>query len=60
MNFLVMMHVISFLLCLKALLELWHAGVLKKFDEEKLLVKAESAKLYIYKSRVLILHILYL
>ena len=32
----------------KALLELWHAGVLKKFDEEKLLVKAESAKLYVY------------
>ena len=48
MNFLVMMHVISSLLCVKALLELWHAGVLKKFDEEKLLVKAESAKLYVY------------
>ena len=32
-------------LVLQALLELWHAGVLKKFDEEKLLVKAEIAKL---------------
>ena len=30
---------------MQALLELWHAGVLKKFDEEKLLVKAEIAKL---------------
>ena len=29
----------------QALLELWNAGVLRKFDEEKLLVKAESAKL---------------
>ena len=29
----------------QALLELWHAGVLKKFDEEKLLVKAEAARL---------------
>ena len=29
----------------QALLELWHVGVLKKFDEEKLLVRAEAAKL---------------
>lgn len=31
----------------QALLELWHAGVLKKFDEEKLLVKAEAARLWV-------------
>lgn len=29
----------------QALLELWHVGVLKKFDEEKLLVRAEAARL---------------
>ena len=34
-----------FFVCAQALLELWHAGVLKKFDEEKLLVKAEAARL---------------
>lgn len=33
---------------LQALLELWNAGVLRKFDEEKLLVKAESAKLCVH------------
>ena len=31
--------------CSQALLELWHVGVLKKFDEEKLLVRAEAARL---------------
>jgi hypothetical protein len=30
----------------QALLELWHVGVLKKFDEEKLLVRAEAARFY--------------
>jgi tellurite resistance protein len=29
----------------QAVMELWHAGVLKKFDEERLLIMAESARL---------------
>ena len=32
-------------LFLQAAMELWHAGVLKKFDEERLLIMAESARL---------------
>lgn len=30
----------------QALLELWNAGVLRKFDEDKLLMKAETAKFF--------------
>lgn len=38
------MYVVNFDF-VQALLELWHVGVLKKFDEEKLLVRAEAARL---------------